>query len=133
MMAWRTALMRVGTPNGTQVDLVESLWRNCGESAMLIATTMYEYGESFATRLLAPYAAGLWQIRFDDLKHTFASLIIANGEDIARVSPILGDASPTTLKVYSPSGADSRNIRMPSTIHAMSKIVPIVLDGVFCF
>jgi integrase len=44
----------------------------------------------------------LWQIRFHDLRHTFASLMIANGKDIVRVSRMLGHASPTiTLKVYS--------------------------------
>lgn len=46
--------------------------------------------------------AGLRKIRFHDLRHTFASLLIANGEDIVRVSRLLGHASPTiTLKVYS--------------------------------
>ncbi|MEE8429111.1 MAG: tyrosine-type recombinase/integrase [Gammaproteobacteria bacterium] len=46
--------------------------------------------------------AGLRKIRFHDLRHTFASLLIANGEDIVRVSRLLGHASPTiTLNVYS--------------------------------
>lgn len=46
--------------------------------------------------------AGLRKIRFHDLRHTFASLLIANGEDIVRVSRLLGHASPTiTLKIYS--------------------------------
>lgn len=46
--------------------------------------------------------AGLRKIRFHDLRHTFASLLIANGEDIVRVSRLLGHASPViTLKVYS--------------------------------
>ena len=46
--------------------------------------------------------AGLRQVRFHDLRHTFASLLIANGEDIVRVSRLLGHASPAiTLKVYS--------------------------------
>lgn len=46
--------------------------------------------------------AGLRQIRFHDLRHTFASLLIASGEDIVRVSRLLGHANPTiTLKVYS--------------------------------
>ena len=46
--------------------------------------------------------AGLRQIRFHDLRHTFASLMIANGEDIVRVSRLLGHANPAiTLKVYS--------------------------------
>ncbi len=46
--------------------------------------------------------AGLRQIRFHDLRHTFASLLLANGEDIVRVSRLLGHASPKiTLDVYS--------------------------------
>lgn len=45
--------------------------------------------------------AGLRKIRFHDLRHTFASLLIANGEDIVRVSRLLGHSSPTiTLNVY---------------------------------
>ena len=46
--------------------------------------------------------AGLRKIRFHDLRHTFASLLIANGADIVRVSRLLGHSSPTiTLNVYS--------------------------------
>ena len=46
--------------------------------------------------------AGLPQQRFHDLRHTFASLLIANGEDIVRVSRLLGHVSPAiTLNVYS--------------------------------
>jgi integrase len=46
--------------------------------------------------------AGLRKLRFHDLRHTFASLMLANGEDIVRVSRLLGHASPTvTLNVYS--------------------------------
>ncbi|XOV85709.1 MAG: tyrosine-type recombinase/integrase [bacterium] len=46
--------------------------------------------------------AGLRKIRLHDLLHTFASLLIANGEDVARVSRLLGHSSPVvTLKVYS--------------------------------
>jgi integrase len=46
--------------------------------------------------------AGLRKIRFHDLRHTFASLMIANGEDIVRVSRLLGHASPNiTLSIYS--------------------------------
>ena len=39
--------------------------------------------------------AGLRKIRFHDLRHTFASLLIANGEDVVRVSRLLGHANPT--------------------------------------
>lgn len=44
---------------------------------------------------------GLRKIRFHDLRHTYASLMLAKGEDIVRVSRMLGHASPTiTLNVY---------------------------------
>ena len=50
----------------------------------------------------ALHRAGLRKIRFHDLRHTFASLMIANGEDIVRVSRLLGHASPKiTLDIYS--------------------------------
>jgi integrase len=46
--------------------------------------------------------AGLRKIRFHDLRHTHASLMLANGEDIVRVSRLLGHANPTiTLNTYS--------------------------------
>ncbi len=46
--------------------------------------------------------ARLRKIRFHDLRHTFASLLLANGEDVVRVSRLLGHASPSiTLNVYS--------------------------------
>jgi integrase len=46
--------------------------------------------------------AGLRKIRWHDLRHTFASLMLASGEDIVRVSRLLGHANPTvTLNVYS--------------------------------
>lgn len=45
--------------------------------------------------------AGLRKIRFHDLRHTFASLMIASGVDIVSVSRLLGHASPKiTLDVY---------------------------------
>ena len=45
--------------------------------------------------------AGLRKIRFHDLRHTYAPLLIASGEDIVRVSRLLGHSSPTvTLNVY---------------------------------
>ncbi len=45
--------------------------------------------------------AGLRRIRFHDLRHTYASLLIADGVDVVRVSRSLGHANPSiTLKVY---------------------------------
>jgi len=40
-------------------------------------------------------------LRFHDLRHTFASLLIAQGENVVWVSRQLGHESPnTTLRVY---------------------------------
>lgn len=45
--------------------------------------------------------AGLRKIRFHFLRYTFTSSMIANGEDIVRVSKLLGHASPKiTFDVY---------------------------------
>lgn len=46
--------------------------------------------------------AGVKRIRFHDLRHTFASLLISNGEDVVRVSRLMGHAHASfTLNVYS--------------------------------
>jgi len=45
--------------------------------------------------------AGIRRIRFHDLRHTFASLMISNGEDIVRVSRLMGHANASfTSNVY---------------------------------
>jgi integrase len=46
-------------------------------------------------------AAGLPRIRFHDLRHTYASLMISHGENIKYIQNQLGHSSPTvTLNVY---------------------------------
>ena len=46
--------------------------------------------------------AGLRRILFRDLRHTFASLMISNSEDVVRVSRFMGHANASiTLNVYS--------------------------------
>ncbi len=46
-------------------------------------------------------AAGLHQIRFHDLRHTYASLLLDQGENIKYIQTQLGHANPTvTLNVY---------------------------------
>jgi len=46
-------------------------------------------------------AAGLPQIRFHDLRHTYASLLIEQGENVKYIQAQLGHSSPTvTLNVY---------------------------------
>jgi integrase len=46
-------------------------------------------------------AAGLTRIRFHDLRHTYASILIENGENIKYIQTQMGHSSPTvTLNVY---------------------------------
>ncbi len=46
--------------------------------------------------------AGLRDIRFHDLRHTFASQLLCNGANILYVSQQLGHANPgITMKIYS--------------------------------
>lgn len=46
-------------------------------------------------------AAGLGKVRFHDLRHTYASLLIEQGENIKYIQSQLGHSSPTvTLNVY---------------------------------
>jgi Phage integrase family len=45
--------------------------------------------------------AGIRRIRFHDLRHTYASLMIRNGEDIVAVSRLMGHANASfTFNVY---------------------------------
>ncbi len=45
--------------------------------------------------------AGLRDIRFHDLRHTYASLLLANGEPVTYVSKQLGHANPKiTFEIY---------------------------------
>jgi len=47
-------------------------------------------------------AAGIEKIRFHDLRHTYASLMLAQGENVKYIQTQLGHSSPTvTLNVYS--------------------------------
>jgi integrase len=46
-------------------------------------------------------AAEVKHIRFHDLRHTFASLLLSNGENVKYVQKQMGHASPTvTLNIY---------------------------------
>lgn len=64
--------------------------------------------------------AGLPDIRFHDLRHTFATLTLANGADLNTISKLLGHASvKTTLDIYA------------HIIPGMQKRALSALDGLF--
>jgi integrase len=66
--------------------------------------------------------AGLRKIRFHDLRHTYASLMIASGVDVVRVSRLLGHSSPTiTLNVYAH--------QLPSAHYGSAEKLAALLDG----
>ena len=65
---------------------------------------VFPFSERNVTRALttALERAGIEHIRFHDLRHTFASILIGQGEDVTYVADQMGHASPaTTLKLYS--------------------------------
>jgi integrase len=70
--------------------------------------------------------SGLRRIRFHDLRHTFASLLIQNGESLAYVKDQLGHSSiKMTVDVYGhlvPGANRAAVNRLPSTTRAISEI-----------
>ena len=81
----------------------------------MLAGAAYTDGEVFKTREGSPMKhrrvgraleetlkrGGIPHVRFHDLRHTFASLLIANGENVVFVADQMGHANPAiTLKVY---------------------------------
>ncbi len=61
---------------------------------------MYNVKRRYFKRVL--HKAGLRDIRFHDLRHTFASQLLCNGGNILYVSQQLGHANPQiTMKIYS--------------------------------
>ncbi len=52
--------------------------------------------------------AGLHDVRFHDLRHTFASRLVANGVDIVTVQQLLGHQSITTTERYTHSNIEQK-------------------------
>lgn len=69
--------------------------------------------------------AGIRRIRFHDLKHTFATLMLSNGEDIVRVSRLMRHATTSfTLNVYShmlPREHDASGDRLAALVFGNKK------------
>lgn len=72
---------------------------------------------TFRARLAA---AGLPPMRWHDLRHACASLLLANGSDVATVAAVLRHASPTTtLRIYAhalPGGIDAAAATMDAIL-----------------
>lgn len=67
-------------------------------------------------------AAGLTKMRFHDLRHTYASLLIEQGENIKYIQSQLGHSSPTvTLNVYA-------HLMKPTNQAAAQRLE----NGIFC-
>lgn len=67
-------------------------------------------------------AAGIEQIRFHDLRHTYASLLIEQGENIKYIQTQLGHASPTvTLNVYA-------HLMKPTNQEAAKKLESMIFN-----
>ena len=87
---WRTRLDRDGLPNGIDD------WMFCNPSGRFLnpqsVTQLFD-------RIVR--STGLPRIRFHDLRHTHASLLVASGESIKVVSERLGHAHPAfTIHTY---------------------------------
>jgi integrase len=66
--------------------------------------------------------AGLPKIRFHDLRHTFASLLIEQGENIKYIQTQLGHSSPTvTLNVYA-------HLMKPVNQEATTRLENVILE-----
>ena len=105
------------------------------EERMRLGGTPEDHGLVFATTTGTPIRrqnlhrrhfkpllkeAGLPDVRFHDLRHTFATLTLANGADLNTVSKMLGHASiKTTLDIYA------------HVIPGMQKRALSALDGLF--
>ena len=67
--------------------------------------------------------ASLPNIRFHDLRHTYASLLIEHGENIKYIQTQLGHSSPTvTLDIYA-------HLMKPTNQEAACRLEQAVFDG----
>jgi integrase len=76
--------------------------------------------------------AGLRKIRFHDLRHTYASLLIANGEHPKRIQALMGHSSiNVTMDVYGhlmPGGGDEVADRLGALVFRPSGSRTVALD-----
>ncbi len=73
-------------------------WVFCNDQGSFLA--MANVKQRYFKRVLRK--AGLRDIRFHDLRHTFASQLLCNGANILYVSQQLGHANPQiTMRIYS--------------------------------
>ena len=64
-------------------------------------------------------SAGLPRVRLHDLRHNFASMLVANGTNIRTVSDLMGHATPGfTLAVYA-HGSDEAAVAAVDTVERL--------------
>ena len=88
-------------------------------------------GENFRKRVFFPLIelADVRRFRFHDIRHTFASLLLANGESLHYVKEQMGHASiQTTVDVYGhlvPGSNRNAVNRLDDPVGPELKVVPV--------
>ena len=73
----------------------------------------------------ALHRAGIRQVRFHDLRHSFASNLLATGWDVVTVSKLLGHANPQiTLTIYAHVLPKPRHGAADALANLMRDLVP---------
>lgn len=69
-----------------------------------------KYGALRSAWLLAVKKAGLWKLRFHDLRHQFASELVMKGFDLVTVKDLLGHSSLRMVMRYAHLTADHKRM-----------------------
>jgi integrase len=101
--AMRGVILVPALAEALQSHFAESRFTNADDYVFASVVGTPLYGRNISPRALAPALkrAGIEPLRWHDLRHCFASLLIAGGANVAFVSRQLGHGSPDiTLRVY---------------------------------